>query len=87
MPESFDVNLEREAYGFISEKHKIIFNENGIRTTRLIANVFSEYNCLTIASEEMNQGSKKFVWMKNGFLLFVARGIALLIVIGEANLR
>ena len=69
VPESFDVNLEREAYGFISEKHKIIFNESGTRTTRLIANVFSEYNCLTIASEETNQGSKKFVWMKNGFSL------------------
>ena len=69
VPESFDVNLEREAYGFISEKHKIIFNENGTRTTRLIANVFSEYNCMTIASEETNQGSKKFVWMKNGFSL------------------
>ena len=69
IPESYDVNLEREAYGFISEKHKIIFNENGTRTTRLIANVFSEYNCMTIASEETNQGSKKFVWMKNGFSL------------------
>ena len=69
VPESFDVNLEREAYGFISEKHKIIFNESGTRTTRLIANVFSEYNCLTIASEETDQGSKKFVWMKNGFSL------------------
>lgn len=31
--------------------------------------MFSEYNCLTIASEETDQGSKKFVWMKNGFSL------------------
>lgn len=67
IPESFDVELIREIYGFISEKHKIIFNEGGERTTRLLANVFNEYNCMTVATQETIQYSKKFVWMKNGF--------------------
>jgi len=63
VPESFEVELKLTQYGFVSSTHKILFNEDGRKTTKFLYNAFRNWNCTITSSEEALRIRPELPWM------------------------
>lgn len=64
VPESFEVELKMGHYGFVSPSHKILFNEDGSKTTKFLYNAFCGWNTAFVATEEAQRIRTTLPWMK-----------------------
>ncbi len=60
----FKVNLNRKEYGFISNNNKVIFKEDGRKTSKMAFNAFYSYNCGICATADALAQIPHLVWMK-----------------------
>ena len=63
VPESFTVQLELLAYGFVSASHKLLYHSNGTKTTRFLRNAFNSWNAEIIATEDAEHIKPSLPWM------------------------
>ena len=64
VPESFEVKLKLQQYGFVSASHKLLFNEDGKKTTKFLYNAFRSWNCAMVASEDAQLVRTALPWMQ-----------------------
>lgn len=63
VPESFEVELNLQHYGFISPTHKILFNSDGTKTTKFLYNAFYGWNTAIFATDEAESIRSSLPWM------------------------
>ena len=64
VPESFEVELELQQYGFVSPNHKILFNADGSKTTKFLYNAFSGWCTEIVASANAERIRPSLPWMQ-----------------------
>lgn len=63
VPESFEVELNLQHYGFISPTHKMLFNSDGTKTTKFLYNAFYGWNTAIFATDEAELIRSQLPWM------------------------
>lgn len=63
-PTHFEVKLKMLEHGFISDNYKVIFKEDGKKTTKRVFNAFYSYNCGIFATAEAQAQIPNLAWMK-----------------------